>query len=216
MQLIMDTSLPVPRAIPITYEFLKRAMDFTGSLILLLALIPLLLILSLVIKLDSHGSILHRRRVLGRNGTEFDAFKFRTMQLNSHELLAAQPELQAALEAEHKIKNDPRLTRSGRWLRKLSLDELPQLLNVLRGQMSLVGPRMIAPIELSNYGSFAAELLTVKPGLTGLWQLSGRSDLNYADRVQLDIRYIRTRSIWIDLRLLLKTPWAVITGRGAY
>ncbi|HZY45685.1 MAG TPA: sugar transferase [Anaerolineae bacterium] len=191
-------------------------MDFTGSWILLLVLIPLLVILALIVKLDSHGPILHRRRVLGRNGTEFDAFKFRTMQLNGHELLAAQPELKAALAAEHKIKNDPRLTRSGRWLRKLSLDELPQLLNVLRGQMSLVGPRMIAPIELSNYGSFAAELLTVKPGLTGVWQLSGRSDLSYADRVQLDIRYIRTRSIWIDLRLLLKTPWVVITGRGAY
>jgi lipopolysaccharide/colanic/teichoic acid biosynthesis glycosyltransferase len=216
MQSSMDTSLPVPRAIPTTYEFVKRAMDFTGSLILLSWLTPLVLVLALIVKVDSRGPVLHRRRVLGRGGQEFDAFKFRTMQINGPEILAAHPDLSAALILHHKIKSDPRVTRSGQWMRRLSLDELPQLFNVLLGQMSLIGPRMITRIELQHYGSFADELLSVKPGLSGLWQLSGRSDLNYIDRVQLDIQYIRTRSIRGDFRLTLQTPLAVIKGRGAY
>jgi lipopolysaccharide/colanic/teichoic acid biosynthesis glycosyltransferase len=212
----MDTSLPRPRAIPSTYEFFKRAMDITGSLILLALFSPLLLGLTLIVKADSRGPLLHRRHVLGRNGQEFEAFKFRTMLINGTEILAEHPELSVALITHHKIKNDPRVTRSGQWMRKLSLDELPQLFNVLAGQMSLIGPRIITSIELPHYGSFADELLTVKPGLSGLWQLSGRSDLQYADRVRLDIQYIRTRSLRGDLRLIVRTPLAVIRGRGAY
>jgi lipopolysaccharide/colanic/teichoic acid biosynthesis glycosyltransferase len=212
----MDTSLPVPTETHFAYAFIKRAMDVIGSFFSLTLFSPIWLGLAVIVKLDSPGPILYRRRVLGRGGAQFDAFKFRTMVINGDEILAAQPQLQAALLDRHKLKDDPRVTRSGRWLRKLSLDEVPQLVNILLGQMSLVGPRMISPVELAQYGSLAAELLSVKPGLTGLWQTSGRSDLSYADRVQLDLRYIRTRSIWLDAWLLLKTPIAVIKGRGAY
>jgi len=182
-----------------------------------LALIsPLLVILAVIVKLDSPGPALYRRRVMGRGGTQFDAFKFRTMLVNGDEILAAHPELRAEWEREQKLKDDPRITRSGRWLRKLSLDELPQLFNVLGGQMSLVGPRMIAPVELARYGDDAAELLSVKPGITGLWQVSGRSDLGYADRTRLDMEYVRTQSFWLDLKLLLLTLPTVIMKKGAY
>jgi lipopolysaccharide/colanic/teichoic acid biosynthesis glycosyltransferase len=160
--------------------------------------------------------VLYRRRVMGRGGTQFDAFKFRTMLLNGDEILAAHPELRAEWEREQKLKDDPRITRSGRWMRKLSLDELPQLFNVLGGQMSLVGPRMIAPVEVTRYGNDAAELLTVKPGITGLWQVSGRSDLGYADRARLDMEYVRRRSFWLDLKLLLLTLPTVLLKKGAY
>ena len=216
MVVAMDTSLPVQQTTQLPYEFFKRAMDVLGSFISLTVLSPVWLVLTLIVKLDSPGPIVYRRRVLGRHGAQFDAFKFRTMYVNGDQLLAAQPQLQAALIDQHKLKDDPRVTRSGRWLRKFSLDEVPQLINVLLGQMSLVGPRKITQPELDRYGTDAAELLTVKPGLTGLWQTSGRSDLSYADRVQLDLRYIRTRSIRIDLGLLLKTPVIVFKGRGAY
>ncbi len=212
----MDLLLPKPHATSFIYEFAKRAIDVCGSFISLLLFSPIWLLIALIVKFDSPGPIVYCRRVLGRNGAQFDAFKFRSMYINGDQILAAQPHLQAALNDQQKLKVDPRITRSGKWLRKLSLDEVPQLMNVLLGQMSLVGPGMISPIELERYGTYADELLTVKPGLTGLWQISGRSDLDYTDRVQLDIRYIRTRSIWLDLKLLLKTPIVVIKGKGAY
>jgi lipopolysaccharide/colanic/teichoic acid biosynthesis glycosyltransferase len=197
-------------------EMLKAIMDFSLTVIGLVLISPLLLILAVIVKLDSPGPVLYRRRVMGRGGTQFDAFKFRTMLVNGDEILAAHPELQAEWEREQKLRNDPRITRSGQWLRKLSLDELPQLFNVLHGQMSLVGPRMIAPVEVTRYGNDAAELLTVKPGITGLWQVSGRSDLGYADRARLDMEYVRTRSFRLDLTLLLLTLPTVIMKKGAY
>jgi len=197
-------------------EMLKAIMDFSLTVIGLALISPLLLILAVIVKLDSPGPVLYRRRVMGRGGTQFDAFKFRTMLVNGDEILAAHPELRAEWEREQKLKDDPRITRSGQWLRKLSLDELPQLFNVLRGQMSLVGPRMIAPVEVTRYGNDVAELLTVKPGLTGLWQVSGRSDLGYADRARLDMEYVRTRSFWLDLKLLLLTLPTVLLKKGAY
>jgi lipopolysaccharide/colanic/teichoic acid biosynthesis glycosyltransferase len=197
-------------------EALKAIVDFSLTVIGLVLISPLLLILAVIVKLDSPGPVLYRRRVMGRGGTQFDAFKFRTMLVHGGEILAAHPELRAEWEREQKLKDDPRITRSGRWLRKLSLDELPQLFNVLRGQMSLIGPRMIAPVELARYGNDAAELLTVKPGITGLWQVSGRSDLGYADRARLDMEYVRTRSFWLDLKLLLLTLPTVLLKKGAY
>jgi lipopolysaccharide/colanic/teichoic acid biosynthesis glycosyltransferase len=197
-------------------ETLKAIMDFSLTVIGLVLISPLLLILAVIVKLDSPGPALYRRRVMGQGGTQFDAFKFRTMLVNGDEVLAAHPELRAEWEREQKLKDDPRITRSGRWLRKLSLDELPQLFNVLRGQMSLVGPRMIAPVEQARYGDDATELLTVKPGITGLWQVSGRSDLGYADRARLDMEYVRTRSFWLDLKLLLLTLPTVLLKKGAY
>jgi lipopolysaccharide/colanic/teichoic acid biosynthesis glycosyltransferase len=175
-----------------------------------------MLVLVLIVKLDSPGPAIHRRRVLGKGGTQFDAFKFRTMHINGDEILNQHPELKAQLERDHKLAKDPRITRCGVWMRKLSLDELPQLFNVMLGQMSLVGPRMISPRELVRYGEHADELLTVKPGITGLWQISGRSSLKPEDRVRLDMQFIRTRNAWTDFKLLLMTIPAVLRSRGAY
>lgn len=195
---------------------LKTALDY--SLILLAApmLTLVFAVVSLLVKLDSPGPIFYRRRVLGVGGKEFDAFKFRTMVVNGDEVLAQHPEKMAEWRESFKVTEDPRITRIGHWLRKSSLDELPQLLNVLMGQMSLVGPRMIHPDEGAKYGIYRSNLLTVKPGLTGLWQVSGRSDLLYEERVNLDMHYIRNYSIWSDLHILFfQTVAAVFAGRGA-
>lgn len=194
---------------------IKTVLEYTLTLIGLLLIWPLLLAIAILIKLDSPGPLLHRRKVLGVSGRTFDAFKFRTMQVHGHDALSA--ELQAELRTNHKLKEDPRVTRVGRWLRKFSLDELPQLFNVLLGQMGLVGPRMISPEEAEKYGRHRLDLLTVKPGITGLWQVSGRSNLSYDERVSLDMYYIRNHSVWLDLQILfVQTLPAVIFGRGAY
>ncbi|MCJ7823773.1 MAG: sugar transferase, partial [Anaerolineales bacterium] len=146
----------------------------------------------------------------------FDAFKFRTMDIDGDEILATSPELQEKLAQEHKLQKDPRITRVGRMLRKLSLDELPQLLNVLRGEMSLVGPRMISPEEMQKYDQWGLNLLTLKPGITGLWQVSGRSDVSYQERVRMDMYYIRNWNLWFDIYLLYQTIPAVLKSKGAY
>ena len=153
---------------------------------------------------------------MGANGRQFDAFKFRTMYENGDEILEQYPELKKELEENQKIKNDPRVTRVGAFMRKYSLDEFPQLINVLKRDMSLVGPRMISPEEMERFGKWGMNLLTVNPGLTGLWQVSGRSDTTYEERVQLDMYYIRNWTIWSDVFLLWKTIPAVIKQRGAY
>jgi len=138
------------------------------------------------------------------------------MYVNGDKILDANPELKQELERNHKLKNDPRITRIGAILRKFSLDELPQFLNVLGGQMSVVGPRMISPGEISEYSQLGMNLLTVKPGITGLWQISGRSDVSYSERVRLDMYYVRNWSIWLDVQILLRTIPAVLSRRGAY
>lgn len=195
----------------------KALLDYLMIIFALPFLVPIFLVIGLLVKLDSPGDIFHRRRVLGIGGKEFDALKFRTMVVNGNEVLDQHPELKAELAATHKLKNDPRVTRMGKLLRRTSLDELPQLINVLLGQMSLVGPRMISPEEKEEYGEMQHNLLTVKPGLTGLWQVSGRSDLTYGQRVQLDMHYIRNYSIWWDLQILFfQTLPAVFRKRGAY
>lgn len=197
--------------------FLKSALDYALILGASLFLAPLFLVIGLLIKLDSPGPVFHRRKVMGIGGKEFYALKFRTMVMNGDELLAQHPDLKAELEANHKLKYDPRVTRIGAFLRRTSLDELPQLLNVLQGRMSLVGPRMITAEEGAKYGQMKMNLLTVKPGLTGLWQVSGRSDLSYEQRVSLDMDYIRNYSIWLDLQILFfQTLPAVLRARGAY
>jgi exopolysaccharide biosynthesis polyprenyl glycosylphosphotransferase len=197
--------------------WIKAVLEYSLAFIGLVLMFPFLLMVATLIKLDSPGPILHRRRVLGVSGRHFDAFKFRTMYVNGDELLRGDPNLRNELRTNHKLKEDPRITRVGRWLRKYSLDELPQLLNVLLGQMGLVGPRMISPEEAEKYGRHRLNLLTVKPGITGLWQVSGRSDLSYDERVRLDMYYIRNYSVWLDLQILLvETIPAVIQGRGAY
>jgi exopolysaccharide biosynthesis polyprenyl glycosylphosphotransferase len=193
---------------------LKIAFDtITALLALALLSLPLLLI-ALLIKLDSPGPVVHRRRVVGQHNRPFDAFKLRTMYLDGERLLSEQQRIE--LRERGKLTHDPRITRVGRWLRRYSIDELPQLVNVLLGQMSLIGPRMLTAAELDKFGRWQYNLRTVKPGLTGLWQISGRSDLSYEERVRLDMHYIRNYSIWLDLRILLQTPLRILRGDGAY
>jgi lipopolysaccharide/colanic/teichoic acid biosynthesis glycosyltransferase len=194
----------------------KLVLDYAVTLPILALLSPLMLLIALAVKLDSDGPIIHRRRVMGLNGRTFDAFKFRTMHINGDEVLARYPELQRELAENHKLKNDPRVTRVGQILRKFSLDELPQLFNVLKRDMSLVGPRIIAPEEMTKYDHWSMNLLTVPPGITGQWQVSGRSDISYEERVRLDMHYIRNWTIWFDLQLLFRTIPAVLKGHGAY
>lgn len=194
--------------------FIKGCLDYLGAICGLIVTAPLFAAIALAIKLDSAGPILYRRRVLGRSGSPFDAYKFRTMHVNGDQLLTA--EQWANLQKYQKLKDDPRVTRVGRFLRRYSLDELPQLFNVLKGQMSLVGPRMITPAEKEKYGKWDMNLLTVKPGLSGLWQVSGRSDVSYEERVRLDMYYIRNYTIWLDLQLIFRTIIAVVKGKGAY
>jgi exopolysaccharide biosynthesis polyprenyl glycosylphosphotransferase len=195
---------------------MKRGMDLLVAGGLLLVCWPLMLIVAAAIKLDSAGSVIYRRPVLGVGNKPFHAFKFRTMYKDADQRLASDPELRLQFEQNFKLTADPRVTRVGRLLRRTSLDELPQLFNVLWGQMSLVGPRMITRDEQSRYGKWRLNLATVKPGITGLWQVSGRSDVSYEDRVMLDMYYIRNYSIWLDLHLLYRTIPAVLGGRGAY
>jgi exopolysaccharide biosynthesis polyprenyl glycosylphosphotransferase len=200
-----------------TEVIMKSALDYTLILMALPLLLPIFALVALLVRLDSPGPIFHRRRVMGVGAKPFDAFKFRTMAVNGDAILDRCPEKKAELEATHKIKDDPRVTRVGRMLRSLSLDELPQLINVLAGQMSLVGPRMISPEEQEKYGRMRHNLFTVKPGLTGMWQVSGRSDLSYEERVQLDMTYIRNYSIWSDIQILFfQTLPAVFRKTGAY
>jgi exopolysaccharide biosynthesis polyprenyl glycosylphosphotransferase len=194
----------------------KAVLDYTIAIPVAILLIPFLLAFGLVIKFTSPGPIIHRRRVMGVNGKQFDAFKFRTMYVNGDEILAARPELKEELERNHKLKEDPRITRIGGFLRKFSLDELPQIFNVLKGEMSIVGPRMISPEEILEYDQWDINLLTVRPGITGLWQVSGRSDVSYDQRVRYDMHYIRNWNIWLDIQLIIQTFPAVIQRRGAY
>ncbi len=195
---------------------LKLSLDILVSASVLLFFSPILLLLGLLIRLDSPGPAIHRRQVVGQGGKVFNAFKLRTMRIDGDKILAARPDLLEELTSTGKLKDDPRITRLGRFLRKTSLDELPQLINVLQGEMSLVGPRMITYQEMIKFGRWQSNLMTVKPGLTGLWQVSGRSNLSYEDRVRLDMHYIRNYSLWGDIRILFLTIPAVVRSRGAY
>lgn len=193
----------------------KRVLDVAGACVLMLLLSPIYLAIACAVLLADGRPILYRRRVVGTRG-EFDAFKFRTMRREADQMLRDDPELSAKFNANFKLKEDPRVTGLGRILRKFSLDELPQLWNVLQGQMSLVGPRMITAEELEKYGEHSELLLSVKPGLTGYWQVHGRQQVSYAERVQMDVHYIRNWNLALDLTLLLLTPLRVIRGHGAY
>jgi len=225
---ILTTSLTVNEYayVPLVYvnkvrltgsdAFLKLIFDYSLALLGLIILFPLLLIIASCIKMSSPGPVFHRRLVMGLNGKQFYALKFRTMIINGDEILEKYPELKEELTRNHKLKNDPRITRIGALLRKYSLDELPQLFNVLKRDMTLVGPRMISPEEVAMYKQFDMNLLTVLPGITGLWQVSGRSDISYEERVRLDMYYIRNWSLWLDLQLIFQTIPVVLNGHGAY
>lgn len=197
-------------------EGVKMLLDYAIVIPGLIAISPILLLIAVLIKLTSPGPIIHHRRVMGMNGKQFDAYKFRTMYTNGNEILEARPDLKEVLAREHKLKDDPRITPIGKFLRKFSLDELPQCFNVIKREMSIVGPRMISPEEVVKYSKWDINLFTVHPGITGLWQVSGRSDVSYEERVQMDMYYIRNWTIWLDLQILLQTIPAVLKGRGAY
>lgn len=194
---------------------IKRCVDVLVSLLMILLLSPVFLIIGLLVLALDGNPILFRRQCVGPGG-KFDAFKFRTMRRDADRVLQRDHALREAFQQNFKLKSDPRVTRLGAVLRKFSLDELPQLMNVLRGEMSLVGPRMITAPELEKYGEFRDLLLTVRPGITGFWQVYGRQEVSYEERVRMDVQYIRDWSLRMDLKLLCLTPWRVIRGRGAY
>ena len=201
---------------PSLFYFLsKRFVDIFLSVFGIIVLMPVFLIIALCIKLGDRGPVLHFREIIGKNGRRFYALKFRTMITDADMYLAKHPELMQKFQQNMKLERDPRVTRVGRFLRKTSLDELPQLFNVLVGQMSLVGPRIIHPSELPRYGKYAPKRLSVKPGITGLWQISGRQHISYDERVQLDMRYIDTCSFVVDFAILVKTLKVFIVHTGA-
>jgi lipopolysaccharide/colanic/teichoic acid biosynthesis glycosyltransferase len=198
-------------------KFLKRTLDILVGGIFLLFFLPLMLIIALVIKLSDGGPIFYITNRVGKWGREFPFVKFRTMTVNADkqkESLLSQNESEGGVT--FKIKKDPRITKFGRFLRKTSFDELPQLWSVIRGDMSLVGPRPPLVSEVEKYTLEERRRLDVKPGLTCIWQVSGRSDIPFAKQVKLDVEYIESQSLWLDIKLLLKTIPAVILGRGAY
>jgi lipopolysaccharide/colanic/teichoic acid biosynthesis glycosyltransferase len=196
-------------------RFLKRCMDVAISAALLVLLLPVFVVVSLLVLCDDGVPIIYRRRVVGLTGN-FDAFKFRTMVRNADSILAATPNLKAEFERNFKLKYDPRVTRVGAILRRYSLDELPQLLNVLRGQMSLVGPRMITEAELRKYGAQKHLVYSVKPGMTGYWQVRGRQNVSYEERVAMDAHYVSRWSLSLDLKILAETPRKVFNREGAF
>jgi exopolysaccharide production protein ExoY len=198
----------------------KRAMDIAIAGAALLVALPFFLVVGALVRADGGPAFYAHPRV-GRGGKIFGCLKFRSMVIDSQArleaLLASDPAARAEWEATRKLKNDPRITRVGRFLRATSLDELPQLLNVLKGEMSIVGPRPVTQSELdSYYGAAAAHYLMVRPGITGLWQVSGRSETSYDQRVALDVAYVSQASLLADIRILLKTPAAVLSRRGAH
>ena len=197
------------------YYVCKRALDIGASLSLLILASPLLLVIALMVKMSSKGPVFFAHRRLGLNGKEFDCLKFRTMSADAEERMKQDPQLRRRFEEKFKLEDDPRITGCGAFLRRTSLDELPQLFHVLRGEMTLVGPRPIVRNELSKYSIYGQKLLSVKPGLSGLWQVCGRSDTTYPERVMMDMHYIDHRSFWLDMRLLLLTASAVVRKSGA-
>ena len=205
----------VPIALPAGHRPVKRVLDICGALLLLALCFPLMLTVALLIKTTSPGPVLFRQVRLGRTGRPFMIFKFRTMSVNAEQQLESHPALRRQHEQTFKLPNDPRITSLGRFLRRTSLDELPQVINVLKGDMSVIGPRPIVPRELIKYGSWGEKLLLVRPGLGGMWQVSGRSSTTYAERVRLDIEYVDRCSLWLDLTLLLRTVVAVLACRGS-
>lgn len=198
-------------------EFGKRAFDATASLLALVLISPLWTLIALLIKLEDGGPVIFAQTRVGKHGREFRMFKFRSMRPDAEQRLR---ELLARNQHQDgvtfKLKDDPRITRVGRWLRKFSFDELPQFYNVLVGDMSIVGPRPPVPREVALYSLADRRRLLIKPGITCIWQISGRAQIDFHGQVELDVRYIETRSFWHDLRIILKTVPAVLSGTGAY
>ena len=199
-------------------RIIKRLLDFFLTILILIFSLPLFLILALLVRLDSKGPILYTQKRLGQYGNPFNSFKFRTMYDNAEaklsELLANDPEAQREYDEYHKLANDPRVTPIGKILRRYSLDELPQLINVVKGDMNLIGPRSYLPRELPAMGEYAKIILKVNPGLTGWWQVMGRNATSFRERLRLDEYYISNWSIWLDIYIIIKTVWVLVTGQG--
>jgi lipopolysaccharide/colanic/teichoic acid biosynthesis glycosyltransferase len=198
----------------LVYRLIKRGIDLAVCFALLPILLPVLAICCLAIRLDSPGPIFFFQLRTGRGGRRFKMYKLRTMVKNAEELKAKYMHLNLLTYPDFKIANDPRITRVGRFLRKTSLDELPQIFNVLRGDMTLVGPRPTS-FKASTYSLWHTTRLELKPGLTGLWQVGGRNELDFDERVRLDIAYMRNQCLWLDLQIMFRTIGAVFSGRGA-
>ncbi len=197
------------------YAATKRCLDLVVALLLLVLISPVVAVATAAVWIDSGSPVIHRRRVVGRHGRTFDAYKIRTMVPGADALLADDAERRQAYAESRKVEDDPRVTRVGHWLRRSSIDEFPQLVNVIRGEMSLVGPRMITPEELPAWGATGSLLLAVRPGITGLWQVSGRQRLSRAERIRLDAVYVQRMSILLDISILARTIPAVLSGKGA-
>ena len=204
------------------YKIIKKIFDLLFSIIFLIFCLPVFIIISILIKFNSRGPIFFSQKRIGKNNITFKCLKFRTMHPEAKDilenLLTKNFLLRKEFEETHKIKNDPRITAIGKFLRKTSLDELPQFINVLRGDMSIVGPRPIVKEERPKYGKYLKKVLSVKPGITGLWQVSGRNNLTYKNRVLLDLNYVRNSNFIMDLRILIRTFGVIFfpLDRGAY
>ena len=198
------------------YESAKRLIDVVLSGSLLVLLLPFLIPISIAILLDSRGSVFYRRQVVGQGGKLFDALKLRTMVENGDHKVNGDHKLAQEYNNNHKLRSDPRVTRIGKLLRKTSIDEFPQLWNVFKGDMSLVGPRMISFPELEKFGPWQSKILEIKPGITGLWQVNGRGELDYEERVRMNVYYVDNRSLVLDAKILARTIPAVLTARGAF
>lgn len=200
-------------------SFLKRSVDIVLSAAALIFTLPLLFVIAVMIKLHDGGSPFFIQRRIGTHGEEFNCIKFRSMVLDSKErleaLLASDPKARREWMETQKLENDPRITRLGAFLRKSSLDELPQLWNILLGEMSIVGPRPIVKNEIEKYGPYFDYYADVRPGLTGLWQVSGRSDTTYDERVELDVTYVKQWSFMNDMKIILQTVPAILMSKGA-
>lgn len=203
----------------VTYSFLKRTLDITASATALLLLSPVFLVTSLAIRKDSDGPAMFTQKRIGKDGKLFEIYKFRTMVPDADkklfELLENDEEAAKEYKINKKLKNDPRITKVGNFLRKTSIDELPQLINVLKGDMSLVGPRPYLPREIDDMGSYYDTIIESKPGITGLWQVSGRSNTTFEDRLEFDMEYNENKSFMYDMGLLFKTVGSVVKGEGA-
>ncbi len=209
------------------YNFIKRVIDVTGSVFLLILFFPLCLAAAIAIKLDSDGPIFaDTPERVGRDGVLFKMYKFRSMIESAHEMLRSDPKYKKLYENykknSYKLAKDPRITAVGKFLRKHSIDEIPQLMNVLQGEMSLVGPRAYYPDELKEQQKkypytrdLVKVVLSTRPGITGVWQVSGRSEVNFDKRIAMDASYVKKRSVWYDINIMLKTPYAMISGKGA-
>ena len=203
------------------YNFIKRILDFIFAFLLIILLIPLFLIIGILIKISSKGSIIYIQKRIGKNNTSFSCYKFRTMHPQSKyllkKILVKNKDFKNQFSETRKIVNDPRITRFGKFLRFSSLDELPQIFNVLKGDMSFIGPRPIVKSEIKKYGKEFGKVFSIKPGISGLWQVSGRNNLSYDKRVELDINYSENINFLLDIKIFIKTIVVILFpfGKGA-